>query len=90
MLRRDSGPSGWVDLPTARSELDGWEVFEGDPASPHMCRGWFRCTADDFSAPKGTALTLQLTREDGSDRRLDVEVVRVKTTEPEWEFVAAR
>ena len=90
MLRRDSGPSGWIDLPRGRYELEGWEVFEGNPDSPHMCRGWFRCTADDFKAPTGTGLTLQLKRQDGTARRLDVEVVRVKTTEPEWEFVAAR
>lgn len=88
MFRRDSGPSGWVDLAGGRIALDGWEVFEGDPESPHMCRGWFRCTADDFKASKGTALTLQLTRQDGPTRRLDGEIVRVKTTEPEWEFMA--
>jgi len=90
MLHRDSGPSGWVDLSTSRYALDGWEVFEGDPDSPHQCRGWFRCTADDFTAPKGTTLSLRLSREDGSERLLDVEIVRAKTTEPEWEFVAAR
>ena len=90
MLRRDSGPSGWADLNATRYELDGWELFEGDPASPHMCRGWFRCTADDFAALKGTALSLRLTRHDGSLRQLDVQVVRPKTTEPEWEFLATR
>jgi hypothetical protein len=90
MLQRDAGPSGWVDWPKRRYELDGWEVFEGDPASPHQCRGWFRCTAADFAAPKGSTLSLRLTREDGSARLLTVEIVRVKTTEPEWEFIATR
>ena len=90
MLRRDSGPSGWIELPMGRVALEGWELFEGDPDSPHMCRGWFRCTADHFRVPKGIGLTLQLSRQDGTTRRLDVEVVRAKTTEPEWEFVAAR
>jgi hypothetical protein len=90
MLRRESGPLGWTDLPTGRYEVDGWEVFEGDPDSPHMCRGWFRCTAKDFRASKRTALSLQLFREDGSDHHLEVEIVHVKTTAPEWEFVAAR
>jgi hypothetical protein len=55
-----------------------------------MCRGWFRCTSEELPIPKGIGLTLQLTRLDGTSRRLDVEVVRAKTTEPEWEFVAAR
>ena len=90
MLQRDSGPSGWTDLPTGRYELDGWEVFEGDPESPHMCRGWFRCTVENFQAPKGAQLALQLSRDDGSTPQLDVEIVRVKTTEPEWEFIATR
>ncbi len=82
--------TAWFDLPTGRFELNGWEVFKSDPDSTHMCRGGFRCTAKDFKARKGTGLTLQLIREDGSARRLDVEIVHVKTTEPEWEFVAAR
>jgi hypothetical protein len=42
MLRRDSGPAGWIELPMGRVALEGWELFEGDPESPHMCRGWFR------------------------------------------------
>jgi len=51
---------------------------------------WCRCTADYFTAGTGTRLTLQLTRRDGSTRCLDVNVVRAKTTAPEWEFVADR
>ena len=57
MLRRDSGPSGWLDQNATGYERDGWESFEGDPASPHMCRGWLRCTADHFTAGTGTRLT---------------------------------
>ena len=90
MLHRDTGPSGWTAFNTTRHELSGWEVFEGNPDSPHQCRGWFRCTAADFTAPKGTTLSLRLSREDGSERLLDVEVVRTKTTKPEWEFIATR
>jgi hypothetical protein len=89
-LTRDAGPSGWIDLGAGRYALDGWELFEGDADSPHMCRGWFRCTADAFTAPPGTGLTLELMRRDESTRRLDVRIVRVKTTAPEWEFVAER
>jgi hypothetical protein len=88
VLIRDAGPSGRIDLAGIRYEIDGWELFEGDPTSPHMCRGWFRCTADYFTAGTGTRLALELTRRDGSTRHLDVHVVRAKTTEPEWEFVA--
>ena len=39
---------------------------------------------------KGTALSWRLAREDATTRHLDVEIVHVKTTEPEWEFVATR
>jgi hypothetical protein len=88
MLTRDAGPSGWIDLGATRYEIDGRELFEGDPASPHMCRGWFRCTADNFTAGKGTRLALELARRDGSTRRLDVRVERAKTTAPAWKFVA--
>jgi hypothetical protein len=90
MVQRDSGPSGWVDRPGRRYELDGWGIFEAGLDSPRMCRGWFRCTADDFMAPTGAKLSLRLSHADGSARLLTVEITRVKATEPEWHFLANR
>ena len=88
-LTRSSGPCGWTELDDRRYELDGWELFEGDPASPHLCQGWFRCTAEGFAPRKDTELRLYLTDRDGTDRILDAHIVRARTTDPEWEFHAA-
>jgi hypothetical protein len=87
-LTRSSGPCGWTELDGQRYELDGWELFEGDPSSPHLCQGWFRCTAEGFAPRKDTALRLYLTDRDGVDRILDARIVRARTTDPEWEFHA--
>jgi hypothetical protein len=88
-LTRSSGPCGWTEIGGQRFELDGWELFEGDAASPHLCQGWFRCTAEGFAPRKDAALRLYLTDRQGVDRILDAHIVRARTTDPEWEFRAA-
>ena len=87
-LTRASGPCGIAEIAAERFPIEGWELFEGDPSSPHLCQGWFRCTAEGFAAPRNTALRLYLTDRDGEDRILDAQIVRVRTTDPEWEFRA--
>jgi hypothetical protein len=89
-LTRDSGPCGIAEIGGTQVELDGWELFEGDESSPHLCQGWFRCTAEGFLAPKGTKLRLVLTDQEGAERILDAQIVRVRSTDPEWEFRAER
>ena len=89
-LTRDSGPSGVAEIRGERFEIDGWEVFEGDESSPHLCQGWFRCTTEGFTAPKDSELRLILTDTEGEERILDVRIIRVRTTDPEWEFRAER
>jgi hypothetical protein len=90
MLERESGPSGWAQINGDRIEIDGWELFEGDEASPHMCRGWFRYRAEIVTAQPGMTVELELTTEDGELRPLTAELLRARTTAPEWEFRAER
>jgi len=90
MLERESGPSGWAKMGSERIQIDGWEIFEGDESSPHMCRGWFRYRADDLPGTPGTTAELELTTDDGEVRLLTAELVKARTTAPEWEFRAAR
>jgi len=87
-LTRSSGPCGWTEVGGQRYELEGWELFEGDAASPHLCQGWFRCTEEGFAPRANTDLRLNLTDREGVDRILDVRIVRARTTDPEWEFRA--
>ena len=89
-LTRDSGPCGIAEIGGATFEIEGWEIFEGDESSPHLCQGWFRCTAEGFTAPKDSELRLILTDTEGAERILDVQIIRVRTTDPEWEFRAER
>lgn len=88
-LMRDSGPCGIAEIGEQRFEIEGWEIFEGDESSPHLCQGWFRCSAEGFAAPRNSHLRLILTRSEGAERILDVQIVRGRTTAPEWEFRAA-
>ena len=87
-LTRDAGPAGSIEQYGIHFAVDGWELFEGDPGSPHMCRGWFRSSYPGFGPKRGDRLRLHLRRGDGGERLLDVEIVRASTTEPLWEFVA--
>jgi hypothetical protein len=87
-LTRSSGPCGWTELAGHRFELEGWEIFEGDATSPHLCQGWFRCTAEGFAPRTNSDLRLNLTDREGVDRVLDARIVRARTTDPEWEFRA--
>ena len=88
VLERAAGPSGWVEIDGQRHEVDGWELFEGDENSPHMCRGWFRLEDSDFSGKVGTTVHLELLDEDGINRPLTAQLRKARTTVPEWEFVA--
>jgi hypothetical protein len=90
MLEREAGPSGWAQIGGERIRIDGWELFEGDDTSPHMCRGWFRYRADRFPAKPGMTVELELTTDDGEHRPLTAELVKARTTAPEWEFRAER
>ena len=90
MLERASGPSGWVELDGGRYEIDGWELFEGDDESPHMCRGWFRFDPNAFEGKVGMSVDLHLTDEDGAEKLLTAQLLKARTTEPEWEFCAER
>jgi hypothetical protein len=90
MLEREAGPSGWVEVAGQRHRIDGWELFEGDEASPHMCRGWFRHESDAFAATAGTSVQLELETDDGQSRPLTALLQKARTTAPEWEFRAER
>jgi hypothetical protein len=90
MLERESGPSGWAQIGSERIGIDGWELFEGDEASPHMCRGWFRYRAESVPAKLGMTVELELTTDDGEVRPLTAELLRARTTAPECEFRAER
>lgn len=90
MLEREAGPSGWVDLDGARYQVEGWELFEGDEQSPHMCRGWFGFGAGSFAAKPGTTVQLHLETDDGQTRLLTATLQKARTTAPEWEFRAER
>jgi hypothetical protein len=87
-LTRDAGPSGSIEQNGIHFAVDGWELFEGDPGSPHMCRGWFRSSYAGFWPKRGDRLRLHLRREDGSERLLNGEIARASSAEPLWEFVA--
>lgn len=90
MLEREAGPSGWVELEGTRYQVDGWELFEGDETSPHMCRGWFGYETNSFSAKAGATVQLQLETDDGQTRLLTATLQKARTTAPEWEFRAER
>ena len=89
-LTRDSGPSGWTEHKGTEYDLTGWEIFEGDPADPNTCRGWFRCTDPSFTARKKAQLRLHLLDEQDHERVVDVAIVHVSSSEPMWEFLAVR
>jgi hypothetical protein len=90
MLQRESGPSGWAQIGGDRIQVDGWEIFEGDDNSPHMCRGWFRYLGECPPANPGTTVELTLTTDEGQVRVLTAELLKARTTAPEWEFRANR
>jgi hypothetical protein len=90
MLEREAGPTGWIEVGGQRFEVDGWEIFEGDESSPHMCRGWFRYDPEAFSASPETSLQLELETDDGETRLLTATLQKARTTAPEWEFRAER
>jgi hypothetical protein len=90
MLERESGQSGWAQIESDRIKVDGWEIFEGDESSPHMCRGWFRYHAESLPGTPGAIAVLELTTDDGEMRVLTAELVKARTTAPEWEFRAER
>lgn len=87
-LTRASGPCGTVEIGGDQVEIEGWELFEGDETSPHLCQGWFRCTAEGFAPPRNADIRLHLTDQEGANRDLDAYIVRARTTDPEWEFRA--
>ena len=89
-LTRDAGPSGWTEFNGAEFDITGWEIFEGDPADPNMCRGWFRCTDPSFAARKKAHVRLHLVDAQGEERVVDAAIVHVSTTEPMWEFLAVQ
>jgi hypothetical protein len=88
LLQRDAGPSGWTEFAGQRIGLDGWEIFEGDPDNPNMCRGWFRCEIALFDPLPSNELDLHLTTDAGASRDLAVQIIRKSTTGPLWEFRA--
>ena len=90
VLTRTSGPSGWAEHNGTRTAVAGWELFEGDPESPHMCRGWFRCPDPTFPARTNTLLRLHLVTDTGTERTLEARIAHASSTEPLWEFIAAR
>ena len=90
MLERESGPSGWAEIGGSRYRIEGWEIFEGDEASPHMCRGWFRYQAHEFPATTGMVVQLELVTDEGKVRPLTAHLQTARTTAPEWEFRAER
>jgi hypothetical protein len=87
-LNRSSGPRGFTDIDGRRFQLGGWELFEGDPASPHQCQGWFTCRDQSFEARKNTALHLTLIPREGGFRELDVTITVNDKPERLWQFVA--
>ena len=90
MLERESGPSGLLVIGEQRFEIDGWELFEGDTDSPHMCRGWFRYREAALPLKRGTVVRLELDVDDGGTRELTATLEKARTTAPEWEFRARR
>jgi hypothetical protein len=56
MLTRDERSFGSIEHDSRHSAVDGCDLFEGDPKSPQMCRGWFQCSDPHVAARSGSDL----------------------------------
>jgi len=87
-LRRTSGPHGTAYQGDTTTLLEGWELSEADPISPHEYQGWFTCSDEFFTARKGSELDLKLQSWNDGIRKLHVVIEKIDVPEHQWEFYA--